>query len=138
MDYKDITVCIVDDDDSVRKALKRLIRCAGYQAKSFSSAKEFIGSMYYKNAALLILDVRMPTMSGLALQKYLIDSGIDMPIIFITSFDLDESRQQAKQAGAIGYLQKPVDENALLDTIQRAVSSYSVSKTTINKQKETI
>jgi len=138
LDYKNITVCIVDDDDSVRKALKRLIRCAGFKAKSFASAMEFIDSQYHKRTSILLLDQRMPEMSGLELQKYLIDSGIDMPIIFITSFDLDESRQQAKQAGAIGYLQKPVDENALLDTIQRAVSSFSVSKTTINKQKETI
>ena len=54
----------------------------------------------------------------------MIDSGIDMPIIFITAFDLDENRQQAKQAGAIGYLRKPVDENALLDTIQMGIEQY--------------
>jgi len=127
MDFKDITVCIVDDDDSVRNALKRLIRCAGFKAKSFASAREFIDSQYHKRASILLLDQRMPEMSGLELQKYLIDSGIDMPIIFITSFDLDESRQQAKQAGAIGYLQKPVDENALLDAIQMGLKQYSCS-----------
>ena len=124
MDYKDITVCIVDDDDSVRNALKRLIRCAGYKAKSFASAREFIDSQYYKRASILLLDQRMPEMSGLELQKYLIDSGVEMPIIFITSFDLDKTRQQAKQAGAIGYLQKPVDENALLDAIRVGLKQY--------------
>ncbi len=127
MDYKDITVCIVDDDDSVRKALKRLIRCAGFKAKSFVSAREFIDSQYYKRASILVLDQRMPEMSGLELQKYLIDSGIDIPIIFITAFDLDENRQQAKQAGAIGYLRKPVDENALLDSIQMGLEQYFCS-----------
>ena len=127
MDYKDITVCIVDDDHSVRNALRRLIRCAGFKAKSFASAREFIDSQYHKRASILVLDQRMPEMSGLELQKHLIDSGIDMPIIFITSFDLDESRQQAKQAGAIGYLQKPVDENALLGAIQMGLKQYSCS-----------
>ena len=127
MDYKDITVCIVDDDHSVRNALRRLIRCAGFKAKSFASAREFIDSQYHKRASILLLDQRMPEMSGLELQKYLIDSGVEMPIIFITSFDLVESRQQAKQAGAIGYLQKPVDENALLDAIQMGLKQYFCS-----------
>lgn len=71
---------------------------------------------------ILILDVRMPVMGGLELQKYLVDSGVDIPIIFITAFDSKESRQRAKQAGAVGYLQKPVDDQALLDTVQWALS----------------
>ena len=87
MNHKDTTIFIVDDDVSVRKALKRLIKVEGFKAKTFGSAREFIDSEHYQRVGVLVLDVRMPGMSGLELQKYLADSGSDMPVIFITAHE---------------------------------------------------
>ena len=121
MDQKDITVFIVDDDASVRRALKRLIKVAGFKAKTFGSAREFINSGHYQSAGVLVLDVRMPEMSGLELQKYLADNGSDMPIIFITAHEDIQASRMALEAGAIEFLKKPFDDQALLEGIQRAL-----------------
>ena len=128
MDQKDITVFIVDDDESVRRALKRLIKVAGFKAKTFGSAREFIDSGHYQSAGVLVLDVRMPNLGGLELQKYLTDSGSDMPIIFITAHEDFQARRKALKAGAIDFLKKPFGDQALMDAIQRALSGYSSSK----------
>ncbi|MDH3829890.1 MAG: response regulator transcription factor [Desulfobacterales bacterium] len=128
MDQKDITVFIVDDDASVRRALKRLIKVAGFKAKTFGSAREFIDSGHYQSAGVLVLDVRMPKMGGLELQKYLTDSGSDMPIIFITAHEDFQARRKALKAGAIDFLKKPFGDQALMDAIQRALNGYSSSK----------
>ena len=125
MDQKDITVFIVDDDVPVRKALKRLIKVEGFKAETFGSAREFIDSGHYQSAGVLVLDVRMPGMNGLELQKHLIDSGSDMRIIFITAHEDIQARHKALEAGAIDFLKKPFEDQALLDAIQWALSSYS-------------
>ena len=122
---KDITVFIVDDDESVRRALKRLIKVSGFKAKTFGSAREFIDSGHYQKTGVLVLDVRMPGMSGLELQKYLTDSDSNMPIIFITAHEDIQARHRALEAGAIGFLKKPFEDQTLLDAIQRASISYS-------------
>ena len=119
---KDITVFIVDDDASVRRALKRLIKVSGYKARTFGTAREFIDSGHSQGPGVLILDVRMPEMSGLELQKYLIDSGSDMPIIFITAHDDVQARHMALEAGAIEFLMKPIEDQMLLDAVQQALS----------------
>jgi two-component system response regulator FixJ len=129
---KDITVFILDDDESVCKALKRLINVNGFKAQTFGSAREFIDSGHYQSAGVLVLDVRMPEMSGLELQKYLIDSGSDMPIIFITAHENIQVRQKALEAGAIDFLKKPFEDQTLLDGIQRALSNYAP----LNNQKK--
>jgi FixJ family two-component response regulator len=121
LDQKDITVFIVDDDASVRRALKRLIKVAGFKAKTFGSAREFINSGHYQSAGVLVLDVRMPGMSGLELQKYLADNGSDMPIIFITAHEDIQASRMALEAGAIEFLKKPFEDQALLEGIQRAL-----------------
>ena len=125
LDQKDITIFVVDDDDSVRRALKRLIKVTGFKAQTFGSARQFIDSGHYQSAGVLVLDVRMPGMSGLELQKHLIDSGSDMPIIFITAHQDIQARRMALEAGAIDFLKKPFEDQALLDAIQWALSSYS-------------
>ena len=125
MDQKDITVFIVDDDASVRRALKRLIKVAGFKAKTFGSAREFIDSGQYQRVGVLVLDVRMPGMSGLELQKYLAASGSDMPVIFITAHEDTRARRKALEAGAIDFLKKPFEDQILLDAVQRALSNYS-------------
>jgi FixJ family two-component response regulator len=125
LNHKDTTIFIVDDDVSVRKALKRLIKVEGFKAKTFGSAREFIDSGHYQSAGVLVLDVRMPGMSGLELQKYVTDSGSDMPIIFITAHEDVRARRMALEAGAIDFLKKPFEDRALMDAIQQALSSYA-------------
>ena len=122
MDPKDITIFIVDDDASVRKALKRLIKVAGFKAKAFSSAHEFIDSGHSRSSGALVLDVRMPGMGGLELQQHLIESGSDMPVIFITAHEDIQARRKALNAGAIDFLKKPFEDQALLDAVQQALS----------------
>jgi FixJ family two-component response regulator len=116
------TVYIVDDDDSVRRAIKRLIHSAGMKARTFASASEFLKSMPREENACLIADVKMPGISGLDLHRKLIAGGSKLPVIFITAFDAEEIRAQAKETGGVGYFRKPVDDQALLDAIQWALS----------------
>ena len=125
MDQKDIAIYIVDDDESVCRALKRLIKVAGFTAKTFGSALEFIDSGCYQSAGVLVLDVRMPGMSGLELQKHLTDVSSNIPIIFISAYEDIQARNMALEAGAIAFLKKPVEDQTLLDAIQEAFSGYS-------------
>jgi FixJ family two-component response regulator len=114
-------VMIVDDDDSVRKAARRLIRSYGLAVDTFASANQFLASGRLKETACLVLDVHMPGMSGLELQSHLSAAGVAIPIIFITALANEAARAQALQAGAFGYLIKPFEEDDLLDCINRAL-----------------
>jgi len=105
-------VAIVDDDASVRQSARRLIRALGHRAEAFGSAEEFLDSGKAKTTACLILDVRMPRIDGLELQRRL--SGSAIPIVFITARASDEEKQRALHAGAVAFLRKPVDQAALL------------------------
>ena len=125
MNQKDTTIFIIDDDESVRRALKRLIKVSGFKAETFGSAREFIDSEHYQRVGVLVLDVRMPGMNGLDLQKYLIDSGSDMRIIFITAHEDIQARHKALEAGAIDFIKKPFEDQTLLEGIQRALSNYA-------------
>ncbi len=115
-------IYIVDDDDSVRRAMKRLIRSAGMEARTFASAQEFLDLQSVNQNACMIIDIKLQGMSGLELHDELRAKGIDLPVIFITGFDTPETRNQAKMAGAAGYFRKPLDDQALLDTIQWALT----------------
>jgi two-component system, LuxR family, response regulator FixJ len=128
MDPKDITVFIVDDDDSVRRSLKRLIKVAGFRTKAFGSAREFIESGHHLSTGILILDVRMPEMSGLELQKHLAGLDSDMPIIFITAHRDSQARKKALEAGAVDFLLKPFEEQTMLNAVKKAISRYSLPK----------
>ena len=123
MQEKKAIVYIVDDDDSVRGAIKRLIRSAGMEAQTFASGADFLKSKFRDQRTCLVADVRMPGMSGLELHQKLIERGFKLPVIYITGFDTAETRSQARKSGAFGYFRKPVDDQALLDTIQLALSS---------------
>ena len=111
------TVYVVDDDESVRRALGRLLKSAGIQALIFASAEEFLQSEFHTEDACLVTDIRMPGLSGLELQQELLKRHIDIPVVFVTAFDSDDARTQARLAGAAGYFRKPVDDHALLDAI---------------------
>lgn len=110
-------IYIVDDDVSICRAMARLMKSAGLSVQTFSSAQAFLHSVQVTEADCLIVDIHMPGMSGLELQRQLIRSGVHVPLIFITAFDDDQMREQAGQSGAAGYLRKPVDDQALLDVV---------------------
>jgi FixJ family two-component response regulator len=114
-------VMIVDDDNSTRKSVRRLMKSFGIAVETFASAEEFLGSDRLDKTSCLILDVHMPGMNGLELQKRLIASGSVIPIIFITAFANDGARAQAMRAGAVAYFVKPFDDEELLNCIRAAL-----------------
>ena len=120
-----ILIYVVDDDASVRNALTMLLMSADMEVKIFEKAEDLLKHNIREEKACLITDIKMIGISGLDLQQKLAERGIKIPIIYLTAFDSNEIRQQVKQAGAAGYLRKPVDDQALLDTIKWALSSYS-------------
>ena len=124
-DKSKILIYIVDDDESVRKALKMLFLSANMDVQSFEFATDFLKSNIREEQACLITDIKMKGLSGFDLQQKLNDKGVKIPVIFLTAFDSNESRKRAKLAGAAGYFRKPVDDQALLDTIKWALSSKS-------------
>ena len=113
-------VYVVDDDASSRSALGRLLKSAGFRVETFASAQEFLDYGPVEPEAVMILDVRMPGISGLELQKRLTASGKTLPIIFLTAFEDPQVRGAALHCGAVAFLQKPVDEKVLFEAIEEA------------------
>ncbi len=113
-------VAVVDDDGSVRTALLGLLKSAGIPARAFSSSEEFLASGMEAQTACLVADVRMPGMSGLELQALLGARASPIPILFITAHGDAEARARALRAGAIRFLQKPFDDEELLEGIRAA------------------
>ena len=116
------TVFVVDDEDTVRKALSRLIRSAGMTAQTFPTAEAFLAESYTVPASCLVLDVRLPGLNGLQLQEALNRKGYPISIIFITGHGDVPTSVRAMKAGAVDFLQKPFAGHELLDAIRRAVS----------------
>ena len=119
------TIIIVDDDDSVRRALRRLLRSAGLNVVAFATAEEFLQSAPQPAPGCLVLDVHLPGLSGLGLQERLRAEGRRIPVIFITAYGDQTMQERALQAGAIAFLAKPFEERALLDAVTRAVGGSS-------------
>ena len=123
-------VFLVDDDDSVRKALTRLIRSAGYKAEAFASAQEFLDRNPYSDGpACLVLDVRMPGLNGMDLQQKLQAENAPLPIIFITGHGDIPTSVKAMKAGAVDFLPKPVHAETLLPTIEQALARAAREQT---------
>ena len=116
-------VAIVDDDDSMRNALDGLLNAVGFPARAFASAEEFLKSGQQHQTSCLIADIRMPGMSGLELQAQLNAERCKIPIIFITEHGDAKMRLQAVRAGAVEFLSKPFDEEALLQSVRAALES---------------
>jgi len=116
-------ISIIDDDESVREALWGLVRSVGYAVNTFSSAEEFVNSDQLGKADCLILDVAMPGMGGIELQRRLVADNSRVPVIFITAHEDEEIRAQAFRNGAEAFLIKPFNEEALLDAIHGALDS---------------
>jgi FixJ family two-component response regulator len=115
-------VFVVDDDVSVRESLEALIRCEGWQPRIFSSASEFLGHPRVPVPSCLVLDVSLPDLSGLELQKRIAPDRMDMPIIFITGHGDVPMSVQAMKAGAVEFLLKPFSDDALLNAIRQAIA----------------
>ena len=116
-------VAIVDDDDLMRTALLGLLKSAGLLARAFASADEFLRSGHQHDTACLITDIRMPGMSGLELQAQLNADHCRIPTIFITAHGDAKMRMQAIRAGAVEFLAKPFDDEALLESVRAALES---------------
>jgi FixJ family two-component response regulator len=115
-------IAVVDDDESVRQGLANLISSVGYEAELYASAEEFLVRPEADGAACLVLDLRMPGMGGLELQRRLAARGGAPPVIIITAHDDDEARAEALAAGAVAFLSKPFKEETLLGAISSALS----------------
>jgi len=117
-------IAVVDDDSSLRESTQLLLRSAGYRAEVFASAREFLDSPRIDETACLLLDVRMPGMDGLELQRFLNEAQRQIPIIFITAHATDNAEQRARKAGAVDFLRKPVNDEKLLSAIQTALKGW--------------
>ena len=115
-------VYVIDDDESVRKALKRLLRSADLDVETFSSAEEFLFNSKQGQNACIVMDIRMPGLTGFDLQKKLLSQGIRIPVIVISASDDVQTREHARELGAVNFFRKPVDDQALLDAIWWATS----------------
>ena len=115
-------VFVVDDDSSVRKSLARLITTAGYKVETFASAREFLARRLPDGPCCLVLDVRMPGLTGLALQEALASAGAQLSIVFITGYGDVPTTVKAMRGGAVDVLTKPVNDRTLLGAIERAVT----------------
>lgn len=113
-----ITVAIVDDDPSVRKALKRLLKSVGMATQAYPSAEDFLHSAAVHACTCMVLDIHMPGMSGLELQVELARRETKIPIVFITAHHDDGLRNQALNGGATAFLPKPFDETELVEAIK--------------------
>ncbi|HTP44942.1 MAG TPA: response regulator transcription factor [Candidatus Acidoferrum sp.] len=116
-------VVIVDDDESVRGALRGLMDEAGLDARAFASAEDFLNSGLLRQTGCLIADIRMPGMSGLELQQTLNARACRIPTVFITAHGDATMRLQAMRAGAVEFLAKPFDDEALLNTVRAALET---------------
>ena len=118
-------VVIVEDDDGMRQAVERLLRAAGYTTASFRSAEALLETNTAREAACLVLDVRLPGMSGPNLRRRLADAGTHVPVIFMTAHDEPLTREMAARDGALCYLSKPFARHELLEAVARAVPAAS-------------
>ena len=115
-------VGIVDDDESIRMAIRSLLRSLGFKVETFGSAEDILGSARLDDIACLIVDLRLPGMSGVDLQRQLLAAKRELPMIFISAHDDPVAQQQALTAGALAFLRKPFSEKSLIDAIRSGIS----------------
>jgi two-component system, LuxR family, response regulator FixJ len=124
-DERKHTIFVIDDDASVRKALSRLLRSAGFQVETYLSAEQFMEREHFQGFGCILLDIQMPGLSGMILQQKLIQADYRLPIIIITGHGDVSTRTQAMQSGAIEFLTKPFDDQELLRAIEIAFQKES-------------
>jgi FixJ family two-component response regulator len=114
---------VVEDDQSFRESMRRLIRSLGYRVEAFPSAADFLASPRLLETACLIADVHMPAMTGVELHRHLIEAGYTIPTILVTAYPNDVDRSRALKDGVVCYLRKPIDENDLISCLHAALHS---------------
>ena len=115
-------VSIVDDDESLRRSVKNLLTSVGFQVETFASAEAFLQSAHRADTRCVVLDLRMPGMSGLDLLVHLAATGSPIPVVILTAHGDDEARRRTLQAGAVAFLGKPFHGEALLGAVRRALA----------------
>ena len=115
-------VYVIDDDESIRKSLEMLLQSANMNVQAFESGEDFLQFKPQNERSCIITDLKMKDLDGFDLCNKLNENGIDIPVVFLTAFDSQKYRKYARQIGAAGYLSKPVDDQALIDTIHWAMS----------------
>jgi FixJ family two-component response regulator len=118
-----LRIAIIDDDESVRNALKRLLRAANLDAETFASGRDFLDSLSSHRPDCVVLDLHMPGMNGLDIQRQLARNGLRLPVVIITGHDEPQTRVACLSAGAAAYLRKPLDDEALLQAIHQAAGA---------------
>ena len=114
-------VCVIDDDVSLLRALRRLLAAGGFQVKTFSSAEDFLECPSPRTPGCLVLDVHLGGLSGFQLHERLVAAGRRIPVVFITAHDDAATQDRARRAGAVEYLRKPFDDESLIAGINRAL-----------------
>ena len=114
-------MAIVDNDDALRNSLDNLLRSVGFRVQGFASAEAFLQAQHAPETVCLILDVRLPGMNGLELQRQLVAAHWGIPIIFVTAYANDDAHERALAAGAVAFLYKPCREEDLLHAIEAAL-----------------
>ena len=115
-------IYVIDDDESVRKAFKRLLRSVNHEVETFSCAEEFLQSEKANKDSCIIIDIKMRGLTGFDLQRELKAQGSRIPVIVISASDDAQVREQARELGAVAFFRKPIDDQALLDAISWAIS----------------
>jgi FixJ family two-component response regulator len=129
-------VVVVDDDMSMNQAIKRLLLAGGFSVETFQSAEALLESDAAENAGCLVLDMRLPGMSGFELQERLKQDGAERPVIFITAHDLPSSQEQARKAHAVAYLPKPFPGLNLMSAVADALTSSHAASCSTGKKRD--
>jgi FixJ family two-component response regulator len=116
-------VCVVDDDESLRRSVRNLLSSVGFRVETFASAEEFLESTHRANTGCLVLDLRMAGMNGLDLLRHLGAMGSRIPVIILTAHGDEEARRRSLEAGAVAFLGKPFRGDALLDAVKTALGT---------------
>ena len=127
-------VHVVDDDEDARKATARLLATAGFEARTYASALDFLNAIDLEAPGCIVLDVRLPDQSGLELQAALAARGVPLPIVFVTGHGVIPDSVRAIQRGAVDFLTKPVDGDVLLAAVGRALAEDAASRTARARQ----
>lgn len=128
-------VFVIDDDESICRSLRRLMKSVRLNVRTFTSAKDYLNQECQNVPGCLVLDVRMPEMGGLELQQKLVDSGSSIPIILMSAHEDISAREQGLKAGAIAFFQKPFEGEVLLEAVRSALSRFA-DENHKNKDKE--
>ncbi len=138
MKNQDATIHIIDDDPSMQKYLKELVDTLNFRSKTYHSANEFLETYTDEGIGCLVLDLRLPGISGLELQQQLAGKNIDLPVIMISGFGDISTAVKAMKAGVLDFLEKPFRAQDLLDLINNAVNKHKVDREKFHSQSETL